>query len=31
VSCLATGTNQNGDRVISFVSAELVQRRPEKP
>jgi acyl dehydratase len=27
----STGTNQNGELVISFVSTTLVERRPEKP
>jgi acyl dehydratase len=31
VTTLATGVNQNGDRVISFISTVLVQRRPERP
>jgi acyl dehydratase len=31
VTTLATGSNQNGDRVISFISTVLVQRRPERP
>lgn len=31
VSSLATGTNQNGERVISFISTIFVQRRPETP
>lgn len=31
VSSLATGTNQNGERVISFISTIFVQRRPEAP
>jgi acyl dehydratase len=26
----STGTNQNGDLVISFVSTTLIERRPEK-
>lgn len=29
VTALATGANQNGDRVISFVSTVFVQRRSE--
>lgn len=29
VSSLATGTNQNGDRVLSFINIVFVQRRPE--
>lgn len=29
VETFATGTNQNGERVISFISTVLVQRRPE--
>ena len=31
VSTLASGTNQNGERVISFISTVFVQRRPEMP
>ncbi len=31
VSSLATGTNQNGERVISFISTIFVQRWPETP
>jgi len=31
VSTLATGVNQSGERVISFVSTVLVQRRSEQP
>lgn len=31
VVTLATGDNQNGERVISFVSTVFVQRRPELP
>jgi acyl dehydratase len=27
----STGTNQNGDMVISFVSTTFVERRPENP
>ncbi len=27
----STGTNQNGEPVISFVSTTFVERRPEKP
>ncbi|HEX3440512.1 MAG TPA: MaoC family dehydratase [Pseudolabrys sp.] len=27
----STGTNQNGDLVISFVSTTLIERRPEEP
>lgn len=30
VTTLATGTNQNGERVISFVSTIFVQRRAEQ-
>jgi acyl dehydratase len=31
LSIRSTGTNQNGDLVISFVSTTLIERRPEKP
>lgn len=30
VTSFASGANQHGDRVISFVSTVLVQRRPQK-
>jgi acyl dehydratase len=30
LSIRSTGTNQNGDLVISFVSTTLIERRPEK-
>jgi acyl dehydratase len=31
LTILSTGTNQNGDMVISFVSTTFIERRPEKP
>jgi acyl dehydratase len=31
MSFRSTGTNQNGEPVISFVSTTFVERRPEKP
>ena len=31
ISIRATGTNQNGVTVITFVSTAFVERRPEKP
>ena len=30
LSIRSTGTNQNGDLVISFVSTALIERRPEE-
>jgi len=31
MTILSTGINQNGERVISFVSTTFVERRPEQP
>ncbi len=31
MTTLSTGVNQNGEPVISFVSATFVERRPEQP
>jgi len=31
MTILSTGTNQNGEPVITFISTTFVERRPEKP
>ena len=31
IALRSTGTNQNGEPVISFVSTTFVERRPDKP